>query len=80
MVMLGAIALAVSLWVLGESLGVQPVLAAMMGLSVLLFTGEGRRAQSTHGQLGGSSPAALRWAAAGGGGPLLPARPAESHG
>ena len=40
MIMLATITLAVSLWVSGESLGVQPVLAAMIGLCVLLFTGE----------------------------------------
>ncbi|CAG9459968.1 unnamed protein product [Pedinophyceae sp. YPF-701] len=38
-IMLGVMGLAVVLWVAGEGLGVAPVVAAMLGLCLLLFTG-----------------------------------------
>ncbi|KAL7082514.1 hypothetical protein ACP275_14G103100 [Erythranthe tilingii] len=39
LVMVGTMILAVSLWVFGDALGISSVLAAMLGLSILLLTG-----------------------------------------
>lgn len=38
-IMLGVMGVAVALWMFGDSIGVAPVTAAMIGLSMLLGTG-----------------------------------------
>ena len=38
-IMMGAVALAILFWIRGEAVGVSPVMAAMIGLSIILLTG-----------------------------------------